>query len=248
MKNIKQFQNNICRDQHQNEQVDKMIEAVKSSNDSLTVLFSGVLSSFFSTLIALFLEDTIKHTVPRVLIIVACFGVIWFVGGKWVVPFFNKMIVQRKSTSIDELSKQEVVNFFNTSITLSAIEISDAINIMKDEKQEKTCRKINEVIIVTEYVKCINYIVEHVKKQHIRTLPERTDKLMGNYINQYVLTLVYKILFESGKEIDKYLDRIAVENESISLIKHDLNEALNSFDTHRLSFGINELLFEDNDI
>ncbi len=243
MKNIKRFQNTVCQEEKLNNHVEKLIQTVKSNNDSVSALFSGILSSFVSDL----LFNTLQSTIPivRTVIVIAAFFVSWYVFAKWLVPNITNWLEQRRVSNIDELSKQEVVGAFNSAITLSAIEINDAINIMKHEEHDKACKKINAIIIVNEYIKCINYVVNNVNKKHIRLYNEKADKLPCNYINYYSLVLVYKLLYDSGIQLKEYFYSINHPKENILLIIYDLDDVIKTFFEHIQNIGVSDLVFED---
>ena len=237
MKNIKQFQNAICKRNKLNEHVNQLVQAVKGNNDTISVMFSGILSSFLSSVVSMTLDDTIDYPWVRIVIVLAAFFIIWYILTKWIMPWFDKMKKQRRETNIEELTKQEVVSYFNSTIILTAIEIEDAINIMGDAGQDLSCRKTNAVIIVSEYVKCINYLINNVRKSHIRTYAEKDVKNVENYINQYLLAYVFEMLYGAGDKLKCYFDTFQ-KNENVLLIKNDLHKAIGDFDKYCKNIGM----------
>ncbi len=245
MKNIKQFQNTVCQDEKLNTHINKLIKTTEGNNDTISVFFSGILSSFLSGLFAMMLEDQVKYPWVRILSVIALFIGVWIFLVKVGVPQYKKWADNRRPTDIDNLSKQEVVTTFNSSVTMSAIEINDALPIMEDDKQNKSCREINEVIIVSEYIKCVNYVVDNVNKKHIRTHEEQEKKQASAFINQYQLSLVYKLLYNSGGRLEKVIKELPINCEDRDMLQYDLDQAINRFQKHRQEFGISSLIFEN---
>lgn len=144
MKNIKQFQNTVCHEKKLQEHIDRLIQSNQEASDKLNVFFSGVLSSFLSTLMALVLEQTIiwEILLIRIPLVLAIFLILWFVIAKWVSPAVVTFCEQRKITAKTKQPDQQVVDYFNSAIVLSTLEIKDAVAIVVDDEQDADCRRI----------------------------------------------------------------------------------------------------------
>ncbi len=245
MKNIKQFQNTVCQDEKLNAHINKLIKTTEANNDTISVFFSGVLSSFISGLLALLLDEEFKYPWIRIVSVIAVFIGVWVFLAKVGVPKYKKWAEKRRYTNIENLSKQEVVTTFNSLVTLSAIEINDALLVMEDKNQNESCREINEVIIVSEYIKCVNYVICNVNKKHIRTNREQEKKQVGDFINQYQLSLVYRLLYNSGLRLTNVTSELPIDCEDKAMLQYDLGAAIESFRKHRNEFGIPSLIFEN---
>lgn len=247
MKNIKKFQNSICNNQNLHYHIDKLIKAIENNNNNITVFFSGTISSLISTIISMMLVKTswVGNVLVNIIIVVVFFIATWIIVAKWGFPLISKWSAQRRTTVIQNAQITEVISYFNTSIVLSALEIEDSISIVKNEGEKTKCREINSVVGVFEFAKCINYICNNIKPVHIRCISEKTDKLMCNYINQYTLTLVYRILYNAGENLIEYFNKNKSLVEDVDLILYDLEQASEKFLKHREELGIEGLLFEN---
>jgi len=234
MKNIKQFQNTVCHEKKLKEHIDRLIQSNQEASDKLNVFFSGALSSFLTTLMALMLEQTIiwETLLIRIPIVLAAFLLLWFVIAKWLSPAIIIFCEQRKITTKTKQPDQQVVDYFNSSIVLSSLEIKDAVAIVVDEKQDTDCRKINAILVTSEYTKCINYIIKNVEPKHIRYLTEEKTKKQTKYINEYCVTFVFETLYKAG-------DALVSENNDLKsvtgsdLIVSDLNDTIAKFRDYR---------------
>ena len=137
MKNIKHFQSIICNEQQLKNHIDRLIQSNQEANDKLNIFFSGTLSSFLTNVLTLILENTIiwERSVIRIVVIILAFLLFWLAIAKIprsIAAFFE----QRKKTTEIRKPDQQIIDYFNLSIVLSALEIKDAIEIIEDYTQE----------------------------------------------------------------------------------------------------------------
>lgn len=248
MKNIKQFQNTVCHEKKLQDHIDRLIQSNQEASDKLNVFFSGVLSSFLSTLMALVLEQTIiwEILLIRIPLVLAIFLILWFVIAKWVSPAVVTFCEQRKITTKTKQPDQQVVDYFNSSIVLSSLEIKDAVAIVVDGNQDADCRRINAILVTSEYAKCINYIIKNVEAKHIRYSTEGKTKKQTKYINEYCVTFVFETLYKAG-------DALVSENNDLKcvtgsdLIVSDLNDTIVRFRDYRKRLNSKLFVYENED-
>lgn len=245
MKNIKQFQNAVCHEKKLKDHIDRLIQSNESTGDKLNVFFSGALSSFLTTIMALFLDDTVvlKSLLIRIPIIIGVFLGLWVVIAKWLSPIIMTFFEQRKLTTKVKQPDKEIVDYFNSAIVLSSLEIKDAVAIVTDENQDADCRRINAVLVTSEYIACINFITKNVEERLIRFLEQREIKSQSIYINEYSAMLVFDILYKAGEAL---LDKKVKIKDIVTseLIVSDLNDAIERFREYRNSFKSSRFMFE----
>lgn len=248
MKNIKQFQNTVCHEKKLQDHIDRLIQSNQEASDKLNVFFSGALSSFLATLMALVLEQTIiwETLLIRIPIVLAAFLILWFVIAKWVSPAVVTFCEQRKITTKTMQPDQQIVDYFNSSIVLSSLEIKDAVAIVADDKQDADCRKVNAILVTSEYIKCINYIIKNVEARHIRYLTEEKTKNQTQYINEYCVTFVFETLYKAGAALmseNNDLKRVTGSD----LIVSDLNDTIERFRDYRKELNSKLFVYENED-
>lgn len=245
MKNIKHFQSIICNEQQLKNHIDRLIQSNKEANDKLNIFFSGALSSFLTNVLTLIFENTIiwERSVIRIGVIVVAFLLFWLAIAKIprsIVTFFE----QRKKTTEIRKPDQQIIDYFNLSIVLSALEIKDAIEIIEDYTQEFNCRKASAILAASEYMKCIDFIIENIQKKHIRFVDDKIEKHKMQYINEYNASLVFEMLYKSGEALTakKSIIRQIVSSE---LIISDLTETVDKFHEYRMQLGSNVFMYEN---
>lgn len=187
MKNIKQFQNGICQDQTMDAHIQKLIKTVEKNDDNLDVFFSGMISSYFSTLLSMILvnSDWVDKVWIRVVAVFAVFALTWLIVSKFVLPLIKRLKSASRVTYTAGLPSSEIIDFFRSRIVLTTLELKDALSIVTDTTQDSVCRKSSALIATLEYAKCINYISANVKNEHIRIEGQKEQKLAQNYCNIY---------------------------------------------------------------
>lgn len=248
MKNIKQFQNTVCHEKKLKDHVDRLIQSNQEANDKLNVFFSGALSSFLTTLMALMLDQTvIWETMPiRILIVLGAFLILWLVIAKWLSPAIITFCEQRKITTKTKQSDQQVVDYFNSSIVLSSLEIKDAVAIVVDDKQDADCRKINAILVASEYTKCINFIIKNVNANHIRFSSQEKSKNQTQYINEYCATFVFETLYNAGEALVSKNNGLKCVTGS-DFIVSDLNDTIDRFRDYRKKLNSKFFVYENED-
>lgn len=244
MKNIKQFQNTVCHEKKLKDHIDRLIQSNQETSDKLNVFFSGALSSFLTTIMALMLDETIiwKTLLIKVPIVLVTFLVLWFVIAKWLSPVIVAFCEQRKITTKTKQPDQQIVDYFNSSIVLSSLEIKDAVAIVVDPNQDVDCRKINAILVISEYIKCINFIIKNVEAKHIRFSSEEKTKNQTQYINEYCATFVFETLYKAGKDLvsdSNDLKRVARS----ALIVSDLKDTISRFRDYRKKLDSNLFVY-----
>jgi len=248
MKNIKQFQKTVCHEKKLQEHIDRLIQSNQEASDKLNVFFSGVLSSFLSTLMALVLEQTIiwEILLIRIPLVLAIFLILWFVIAKWVSPAIVTFCEQRKITAKTKQPDQQVVDYFNSAIVLSTLEIKDAVAIVVDDEQDADCRRINAILVTSEYTKCINYIIKNVDAKHIRYRTEEKTKKQTKYINEYCVTFVFETLYKAGNSLVSKDNGLQCVTDS-ELIVSDLNDTIKRFSDYRKKLNSELFVYENED-
>lgn len=246
MKNIKQFQNTVCHEKKLKDHIDRLIQSNQEAGDKLNIFFSGAFSSFLTTIMALMLEQVIiwKTLLIRIPTVLATFFILWFVIAKWLSPAIITFCEQRKSTTKTKQPDQQIVDYFNSSIVLSSLEIKEAVSIVVDINQDADCRKINAILVISEYTKCVDYIIKNVEAKHIRFLSEEKTKNQMQYINEYYATFVFETIYRAGEKLTSYeneLKRIAGSD----LIASDLRDATCRFRDYREKFALKLFMYEN---
>jgi len=248
MKNIKQFQNTVCHEKKLQDHIDRLIQSNQEAGDKLNVFFSGALSSFLTSLMALALDQTIiwETLLIRIFIVLAAFLILWLVIAKWLSPAIIIFCEQRKITTKTKQPDQQVVDYFNSSIVLSSLEIKDAVAIVVDDKQDADCKKINAILVTSEYAKCINYIIKNVEAKHIRYLAEGEMKNQTQYINEYCVTFVFETLYKAGNALMSENNNLKRVTGS-ELIVSDLNDTIERFREYRKNLNSKLFVYENED-
>ena len=246
MKNIKQFQNTVCHEKKLKDHIDRLIQSNQAASDKLNVFFSGALSSFLTTTMAVFLDDVeaLENILIRIPIILIVFLALWFVIAKWLSPIIMTYCNQRKPTTKTKKLDKEIVDFFNSAIVLSSLEIKDATAIATDSNQELDCRRINAVLVASEYITCVNYIIKNVEKRLIRFSKQEEAKNQSLYINEYCAMLVFEVLYRAGKDLTNLINGVQSIVDS-NLIVSDLNNAIKRFHEYRANLKSKCFLYGD---
>ena len=215
--------------------MDRLIKVTDKNTENIAVFFSGIISSFISAILSMILTTTnfVDNVLVRIALILAVFLFIWFILAKYVIPFIKNAQKERAKTIAEDLPNQDVIDFFKSSIVLTAFEIEDALNIILGEENDISCIKSSTVVVVSEYIKCVNYIAENIKENHIRSYDEKEEKDFELYINEYTLIHVYDILSDVGEKLQNIFSVFDRSANDIKLLIYDFEASKNKFIDHR---------------
>lgn len=202
---------------------------LKELVDKITIVLTGLLSSIISASIISILKDEKKfqcNFVITSIILLVIIIAFWFVGMKWVVPYFYKLL-SRTRLDITPKSEKDSIRQFNTEIMQKVAEITEIIDVIKKTKEVR-CKTLNFVLSLYKFQEIVNFLYVNFasEKKILRISSDQGGTEVLRYsFNIYTVAAV----LETVNFIEKEMKKLAQEDneiktlEGIELLRNDLS-------------------------
>lgn len=201
----------------------------KELTDKIISVLTGLLSSIISASIISILKNEEKFhcNFVIILIIFLLFVIVfWFIGLKWVVPYFYKLF-SRIRMDITPKSQKDAVRQFNTEIMQKVAEIMEIIEVIKKTKEVR-CKTLNFVLSLYKLQEIVNFLYMNFASEK-KVLRKSSDQ-GGTEVLRYSFN-IYTVaaVLETVKYIEKEMKRLTQEDneiktlEGIELLRNDLS-------------------------
>lgn len=225
MKNLVRYQGEIWRNRTIENEFEKLTCKLDKTNSGTADFFSGILSSFVSTLLTMILisNQWVSNALLLIIVAVGVFIGLWLVISKLIMPLLEEWREQRKATLLSEADDNVVVNYFNTYISYSVLEMNEVVTVLSGTA-DNDCKIMNIVLTTREWIKIVVFLKNYIKKdRHIRTETTKSGiENVGKFINHYSYSSTIQMLAQVGDVLVEQIKNLPNDTVGKGLLAKDV--------------------------